>query len=133
MATAELHPQIGPGKGEAPGGESVLDKASMELSARRTGMSFQRTRMSADRTLMSVIRTSLSLISFGFTIAQGFQKLHENGVVKSAAAPTRAACGDAMSGSSMRAGWSPGSPSNSPPTSSAPRSPPTGRTWPDSR
>ena len=50
-------------------------------------MSFQRTRMSADRTLMSVIRTSLSLISFGFTIAQVFQKLHESDVVKNAAAP----------------------------------------------
>jgi len=48
---------------------------SVELSARRTGMSFQRTRMSADRTLMSIIRTSLSLISFGFTIAQLFDKL----------------------------------------------------------
>ena len=45
-------------------------------------MSFQRTRMSADRTLMSVMRTSLSLISFGFTIFQVFQKLHENGVLK---------------------------------------------------
>jgi putative membrane protein len=65
----------------------MLERASMELSARRTGMSFQRTRMSADRTLMSVIRTSLSLISFGFTIAQGFLKLHETGVIKSAAAP----------------------------------------------
>jgi putative membrane protein len=48
---------------------------SVELAARRTGMSFQRTRMSADRTLMSVIRTSLSLISFGFTIYQVFKKL----------------------------------------------------------
>ena len=48
---------------------------SVELSSRRTGMSFQRTRMSADRTLMSVIRTSLSLIGFGFTIFQFFQKL----------------------------------------------------------
>jgi putative membrane protein len=38
------------------------DDISVELSSRRTGMSFQRTRMSADRTLMSVIRTSLSLI-----------------------------------------------------------------------
>ena len=46
---------------------------SVELSKRRTGMSFQRTRMSADRTLMSVIRTSLSLISFGFTIHQVFR------------------------------------------------------------
>jgi inner membrane protein YidH len=57
---------------------------SVELSSRRTGMSFQRTRMSADRTLMSVIRTSLSLITFGFTIAQVFQKLREGGVLTSA-------------------------------------------------
>ena len=54
-----------------------------ELSMRRTGMSFQRTRMSADRTLMSVIRTSLSLISFGFTIAQVFDKLEKNNVLQS--------------------------------------------------
>ena len=60
---------------------------SVELSRRRTGMSFQRTRMSADRTLMSVIRTSLSLISFGFTIAQFFQKLKESDVVTSAREP----------------------------------------------
>ena len=58
-----------------------------EMSLRRTGMSFQRTRLSADRTLMSVIRTSLSLISFGFTIFQVFQKLRENNVIESAAAP----------------------------------------------
>jgi putative membrane protein len=51
------------------------DEMSVELSSRRTGMSFQRTRMSADRTLMSVIRTSLSLISFGFTIYQFFDKV----------------------------------------------------------
>ena len=63
------------------------ERASTELSARRTGMSFQRTRMSTDRTLMSVIRTSLSLISFGFTIAQVFQKLHESAVIKNASAP----------------------------------------------
>ena len=50
---------------------------SVELSKRRTGMSFQRTRMSADRTLMSVIRTSLSLISFGFTIYQFFSHLRD--------------------------------------------------------
>jgi len=56
-------------------GQSDPDKISVELSSRRTGMSFQRTRMSADRTLMSVIRTSLSLISFGFTIYQVFEKL----------------------------------------------------------
>jgi len=65
------------------------DHISVELSSRRTGMSFQRTRMSADRTLMSVIRTSLSLIGFGFTIFQFFQKLHEAGAVKSAGAPRR--------------------------------------------
>lgn len=58
------------------------DHISVELSSRRTGMSFQRTRMSADRTLMSVIRTSLSLIGFGFTIFQFFQKLHEAQVLK---------------------------------------------------
>ncbi len=57
--------------------QSDPDSISVELSKRRTGMSFQRTRMSADRTLMSVIRTSLSLISFGFTIFQIFQKLHD--------------------------------------------------------
>jgi putative membrane protein len=62
------------------------DEISVELSSRRTGMSFQRTRMSADRTLMSVIRTSLSLISFGFTIFQFFQKLKENNVVTGAVA-----------------------------------------------
>jgi putative membrane protein len=56
---------------------------SVELSARRTGMSFQRTRMSADRTLMSVIRTSLALISFGFTIYQVFQRLQEKNILSS--------------------------------------------------
>lgn len=60
---------------------SEPDRISVELSARRTGMSFQRTRMSADRTLMSVIRTSLSLISFGFTIYQVFEKAREHGVI----------------------------------------------------
>ena len=58
-----------------------------EMSMRRTGMSFQRTRMSADRTLMSVIRTSLSLISFGFTIAQFFEKLKQADMVVSAHGP----------------------------------------------
>jgi putative membrane protein len=62
---------------------SDSDAISVELSSRRTGMSFQRTRMSADRTLMSVIRTALSLIGFGFTIFQVFKKLNEAGVVKS--------------------------------------------------
>lgn len=77
-------------------GESILepttskltpDQVSVELSSRRTGMSFQRTRMSADRTLMSVIRTSLSLISFGFTIYQVFEKLRDSGSITHAAAP----------------------------------------------
>ena len=63
---------------------SVFVDPSVELSARRTGMSFQRTRMSADRTLMSVIRTSLSLISFGFTIYQFFAKLKDGNVVAAA-------------------------------------------------
>lgn len=61
--------------------KSDSDKISVELSSRRTGMSFQRTRMSADRTLMSVIRTSLSLISFGFTIFQVFEKLRDQNVI----------------------------------------------------
>ena len=69
--------------------QSDTDHISVELSARRTGMSFQRTRMSADRTLMSVIRTSLSLISFGFTIFQVFQKMHDAGMLKSSGAPLR--------------------------------------------
>jgi inner membrane protein YidH len=60
---------------------SDSDQISVELSSRRTGMSFQRTRMSADRTLMSVIRTSLSLISFGFTIFQVFEKLRDQNVI----------------------------------------------------
>ncbi len=67
--------------------KSGSDQISVELSSRRTGMSFQRTRMSADRTLMSVIRTSLSLIGFGFTIFQVYQKMHEAGMVKSSGAP----------------------------------------------
>ena len=69
--------------------KSAADDVSVELSARRTGMSFQRTRMSADRTLMSIIRTSLSLISFGFTIFQFFQKLHDTNVLAGTAAPAR--------------------------------------------
>src|ERR1700752_4811021 len=68
--------------------KSSSDEISVELSSRRTGMSFQRTRMSADRTLMSVIGTSLSLISFGFTIFQVFQKLRDQNVL-SGAAPAR--------------------------------------------
>jgi putative membrane protein len=69
--------------------ESRSDDISVELSTRRTGMSFQRTRMSADRTLMSVIRTSLSLIGFGFTIYQVFAKLLEARVLRSSEAPRR--------------------------------------------
>ena len=61
--------------------KSGSDQISVELSSRRTGMSFQRTRMSADRTLMSVIRTSLSLISFGFTIYQVFEKLRDQNLI----------------------------------------------------
>jgi inner membrane protein YidH len=64
--------------------KSGSDQISVELSSRRTGMSFQRTRMSADRTLMSVIRTSLALISFGFTIFQVFQKLRDQSLLTSA-------------------------------------------------
>lgn len=60
------------------------DDVSVELSSRRTGMSFQRTRMSADRTLMSVIRTSLSLITFGFTIYQFFERLVDSSVIRNA-------------------------------------------------
>jgi putative membrane protein len=61
--------------------KSGSEQISVELSSRRTGMSFQRTRMSADRTLMSIIRTSLSLISFGFTIFQVFEKLRDKEVI----------------------------------------------------
>jgi putative membrane protein len=66
--------------------KSESDRISVELSTRRTGMSFQRTRMSADRTLMSVIRTSLSLLSFGFTIYQVFAKAHQAGILESSVA-----------------------------------------------
>ena len=62
------------------------DLVSVELSSRRTGMSFQRTRMSADRTLMAVIRTALSLITFGFTIYQFFERLADSNVISNASA-----------------------------------------------
>lgn len=79
MASIDVPPAFA--QGQSP------DEISVELSARRTGMSFQRTRMSADRTLMSVIRTSLSLISFGFTIYQFFNHLRdERGLTGSHAA-----------------------------------------------
>jgi putative membrane protein len=67
--------------------KSDPDHISVELSSRRTGMSFQRTRLSADRTLMSVIRTALSLIGFGFTIYQAFEKLRDAGTITHATAP----------------------------------------------
>jgi putative membrane protein len=67
--------------------QSESDRISVELSSRRTGMSFQRTRLSADRTLMSVMRTSLSLISFGFTIFQAFEKALQAQMIRSAEAP----------------------------------------------
>lgn len=60
------------------------DIASLELSSRRTGMSFQRTRMSADRTLMAVIRTALSLIAFGFTLYQFFERLLDSSLIRNA-------------------------------------------------
>jgi len=67
----------------SPGaGKSLLNDPAVDLSARRTGMSFQRTRLSAERTLMSVIRTSISLISFGFTIFQFFKKLQDANTLK---------------------------------------------------
>lgn len=65
----------------------TADDASVELSSRRTGMSFQRTRLSAERTLMSVVRTSLSMISFGFTIYSFFGHLQEEQVLRRAHAP----------------------------------------------
>ena len=71
---------------EAITSSSSSDRISVELAARRTGMSFQRTRMSADRPLMSVIRTSLSLISFGFTIYQVFQRARDAGLLSHAEA-----------------------------------------------
>jgi putative membrane protein len=70
-----------PIRSHIPADTSKPPDISVELSERRTGMSFQRTRMSADRTLMSVIRTSLSLISFGFTIYQFFEHLRESAVL----------------------------------------------------
>lgn len=71
----------------SPAVAAGADDASVELSARRTGMSFQRTRMSADRTLMSVIRTALSLIGFGFTIYQFFKSLQDQHLTMPSRAP----------------------------------------------
>ncbi len=80
-----------------PGGASPIppldptnkDDVSVELSRRRTGMSFQRTRLSADRTLMSVIRTSLSMIGFGFTISQFFHQMKATNVLSGGAHAAR--------------------------------------------
>jgi putative membrane protein len=66
---------------------SVTDDPAVELSSRRTGMSFQRTRLSAERTMMSVVRTSLSMISFGFTIYSFFGHLQQEEVLRRAHAP----------------------------------------------
>ena len=65
----------------SPDPQSSPEVLSLELSSRRTGLSFQRTRLSAERTLMSVERTSLSLIGFGFTIAQFFNQLRQSGTL----------------------------------------------------
>src|ERR1044072_262448 len=79
---------MAPDNGKPPvTAQSDTDRISVELSSRRTGMSFQRTRMSADRTLMSVIRTSLSLISFGFTIYQFFKGLKDQHMGPTGASP----------------------------------------------
>jgi putative membrane protein len=80
-------PDTPPGHTTAATQSDGTTDPSVELSARRTGMSFQRTRMSADRTLMSVIRTSLSLISFGFTIYQFFEHLQETKIIGGSRAP----------------------------------------------
>lgn len=82
-------------------GGSDPDRISVELSSRRTGMSFQRTRMSADRTLMSVIRTALSLIGFGFTIYQFFHHLVESGALHRAEAPRNFGLGLVVTGIGM--------------------------------
>ena len=85
MTTGETSFSVPPAL--ASGGDP--DRISVELSSRRTGMSFQRTRMSADRTLMSVIRTALALISFGFTIFQFFQHLRETNFLQGGAHAAR--------------------------------------------
>lgn len=63
------------------------DHVSVELSSRRTDMSFFQTRMAADQTLMSVIRTSLGLMSFGYAIYQFFTKLTDQKMLSATAAP----------------------------------------------
>ena len=63
------------------------DHVSVELSSRRTDMSFLQTRMTADQTLMSVIRTSLALISFGFAMYEFFTRLTDQKLLTATAAP----------------------------------------------
>jgi putative membrane protein len=63
------------------------DHVTVELSSRRTDMSFLQTRMTADQTLMSVIRTSLALMSFGFAMYQFFTKLTDQKMLTETAAP----------------------------------------------
>jgi len=75
-----------PSMKSTPAGKTT-DDPDVELSSRRTGMSFQRTRMSAERTLMTVLRTSLSMISFGFTIYSFFGHLQGEGLLKRQHAP----------------------------------------------
>ena len=53
---------------------------------------------------MSVIRTSLSLISFGFTIAQVFEKLREAGTIAHAGAPRNFGIALVLLGIAMLAG-----------------------------
>ena len=87
-----------------PATNTQPDLSSLELSSRRTGMSFQRTRLSAERTLMSVIRTALSLITFGFTIYQTFHRLHEAHVIVASDAPRRFGAALVLLGIAMLAG-----------------------------
>src|SRR6476646_8646099 len=64
-----------------------LDHVSVELSSRRTDMSFLQSRMTADQTLMSVIRTSLALISFGYAMYELFTRLTDQKLLTQTAAP----------------------------------------------
>ncbi|HWJ14631.1 MAG TPA: DUF202 domain-containing protein [Gemmatimonadaceae bacterium] len=63
------------------------DHVSVELSSKRTDMTFFQTRMTADQTLMSVIRTSVALMSFGFAMYELFTRLGEQKVLTMTAAP----------------------------------------------
>src|SRR5262245_28366069 len=63
------------------------DHVSVELSSKRTDMTFFQTRMTADQTLMSVIRTSVALVAFGFAMYELFTRLTEQRVLTMTAAP----------------------------------------------